>query len=180
MYFQRLKEIFDPPIPVPPSGPPPFGSLDPVRLGQIPTDLLGEPAWVLVSRLLPTLDQSQASELVEFGALWLDNHVFPEPLGKLNGLNFRLNLPAYKPQVYYEIDPKRLIVNDGDILIYDKESGPPTLPVPHDCKNNLQAALERYTGLTLRAPHRLDAATSGLVIFAANRLAAGRLGQAFQ
>jgi RluA family pseudouridine synthase len=100
-------------------------------------------------------------------------------MAKVKGSEFRINLPSYKPRIYYEIEPQRLIFADNDLLVYDKESGPPTVPVPHDQKNNLLAALERHTGLTLRAPHRLDAASSGLVIMAANRLAASRLSRGF-
>jgi 23S rRNA-/tRNA-specific pseudouridylate synthase len=174
-----LGEIFDPPLNAPPPAPPPYGSGAHVHLGEISASLLGQPAWSLVIKLFPAMDPKEAMALVEFGSLWFDDRVVFDPMADISAKNFRLNLPAYGPRVYYEIDPARLALRDGDLLVYDKEAGPPTVPAPHDSKNNLLAALERYTGLTLRAPHRLDAATSGLTIVAANRLAASRLGQAF-
>ncbi|MDR2386731.1 MAG: RluA family pseudouridine synthase [Deltaproteobacteria bacterium] len=174
-----LAEIFEPPWADPPVGPPPFGFESPVHVGQIPKTLIGQEVWTLVTLLFPELKVNEAKELTEFGSLWIDRRLVSDPLAKINGKEFRINLPAYKPQIYYEIDPKRLVFEDKDLLIYDKESGPPTVPVPHDLKNNLKAALERYTGLSLRAPHRLDAASSGLVIMAANRLSASRLSRGF-
>jgi 23S rRNA-/tRNA-specific pseudouridylate synthase len=149
-------------------------------MGEIPGDLVGQPAWALVSRVLPTLSQEEAIELAGFGTLWLDDRLAPDPMAKLGTGAFRLNMPRYKPVVYYEIDPGRLVVSDGDIIVYDKESGPSTVPAPYDAKNNLVSAMERRYCLDLRAPHRLDAATSGLVILAVNRLAASRMGKAFQ
>ncbi|MDR1110517.1 MAG: RluA family pseudouridine synthase [Deltaproteobacteria bacterium] len=175
-----LEDIFEPPHPGPEPGPPPFGHGSPVRLGDVPAGLVGQPAWVLAQSLLPSLGEREALDLVAFGTLWLDNHVLDDPKAALPGGTFRLNLPWYGPHVFYEVDPARLVFRDGDILVYDKESGPATVPVPHDSRNNLHAALERHTRLTLRAPHRLDAPTSGLVIMAANRLAASRIGVAFK
>jgi RluA family pseudouridine synthase len=112
--------------------------------------------------------------------MWLNNHVQKDPEAVLGEGSFRLNLPAYEPKIYYEADPARIVFQDEHIIIYDKESGPPTVPAPHDAHNNIQAALERYLGTELRTPHRLDAPTSGLVVMALSRQAAGRLGQEFQ
>jgi RluA family pseudouridine synthase len=120
-------------------------------------------------------------ELVEFGALWLDNHVSADAQRIIDdAISFKIVVPSYKPQTYYNIDPGRIVFQDRDLVIYDKEAGPPTQPVPHDSINNLQYALEMATRMTLWCPHRIDAATSGLVIMAANRLASGRMGTAFQ
>jgi 23S rRNA-/tRNA-specific pseudouridylate synthase len=175
-----LADIFEPALPTPPPGPPPFCSPDPVHAGDVPEAFLGEPAWTLVERLFPDLGQDGAMGLIDFGALWFDDRLSPDPLATICAKRFRLNLPAYGPRIYYQADPERLIVSGPDVLVYDKEAGPPTVPVPHDRMNNVIAALERLTGHTLRAPHRLDAPTSGLVIAAASREAASRLGQAFQ
>jgi RluA family pseudouridine synthase len=148
-------------------------------LGEIPSALLGAPAWKLV-KVLINLNEADSKELVAFGSLWLNNSLTLEPeLPLING-HFRLNLPAYGPKLFYEINPERVVYEDKDIIVYNKEAFRPSQGVPHDAQNNVLAAMERRTGLTLRLPHRLDAATSGLLLLAVTREAASRLGRSFQ
>jgi RluA family pseudouridine synthase len=78
------------------------------------------------------------------------------------------------------VDPKRIVFEDNDLLVYDKEAGRPSQAVPHDAYNNIHSSLTRLRGITLRLPHRLDAGTSGLLIIAKNLKAAGAMGKAFQ
>ncbi|MDR1546189.1 MAG: RluA family pseudouridine synthase [Deltaproteobacteria bacterium] len=174
-----LEALFDAPCPDPPQAPPPYGGGAPYQTGQIPSSLRGREVWRLVAAL-SGLEEVPARRLTEFGCLWLDARPAFEPDRLLGSGVFRLNYPAYGPVQFYQADPARVVFEDDQLLVYDKESGRPAQGVPHDAFNNALAALERRAGLTLRLPHRLDAPTSGLMLLAKDRETAGRLGRAFQ
>jgi RluA family pseudouridine synthase len=126
------------------------------------------------------LSEEDAAELVRFGCLWLNRAQMADPEERLPGSGFfRLNFPAYGPQKFYEASPGRVAYEDGEVLVYNKESGRPSLPVPYDSHNNAQAALIRLFGRPLWLIHRLDMGTSGLLLFAKTRRAAGFLGKSF-
>ncbi|MDR2443955.1 MAG: hypothetical protein LBE31_10605, partial [Deltaproteobacteria bacterium] len=177
--LESLGQLFDPPISDPPLGPPPFVRGNSVFKGDISKSFVDQKAYELV-KALTNLDSELCKSLVAFGALWLNGKIIFDPKQKLAPGNFRLNLPAYQPQIYYEINPERLVLKDKDMAVYHKESGPPSQGVPHDAFNNVLAAMERATKIIYRLPHRLDAATSGFLILAANRQAASRIGRSFQ
>jgi 23S rRNA-/tRNA-specific pseudouridylate synthase len=171
--------LFDDPSPHPPAGPPPFGSGHPVREGDISGAMAGRPAADLVAAIMG-LDRPTAGLVVWAGALWLGGRVMLDPAAPLPAGRFRLNLPFCRPGISYEIDPARVVLEDPDLIVYHKEAARPSQGVPHDFRNNVLAAMERRAGFGLRLPHRLDAPTSGLLLMAANRQAASRLGKGFQ
>ena len=173
--LDSLEGLFDDPCFEPPPGPPPFGAGDHVQKGSISGPFAGKMAFELVMALA-NADKDLAIELVEFGSLWLDNRVMEDPSRILSPGFFRLNMPPHRPRVFYEIDPARIVHSDSDVIVYDKEAGRPSQGVPHDARNNVLAAMERRTGLALRLIHRLDAPTSGLLMIAATKLAASRVG----
>jgi 23S rRNA-/tRNA-specific pseudouridylate synthase len=177
--LESLEDLFDDPIDDPPSGPPPFGRGVRPMDGDVSGPMVGQIALSLV-QALTGLPEGEAAALVEFGALWLGRRVAMDPAAELAPGPFRLNIPAYRPQVFYEINPARVVHSDGDLIVYYKEAGRPSQGVPSDARNNVLAAMERRTGLTLRLSHRLDAPTSGLLIIAVTRQAASRLGMAFK
>ena len=130
---------------------------------------------------------AEAEALVAFGCLWLDDRPCLDPGRSLRGCRyFRFNPPAYGPVRFYEADPARIVYEDDDLLVYHKEAGRPSQGVPHDAHNNVLAALERLLArrggpaARLWLPHRLDADTSGLLLLAKTRAAAGAVGRAFQ
>jgi RluA family pseudouridine synthase len=171
-----LAAYFDAPILDPPAIEP-FNQGFPFLTGLIPKDLAGCPAYRLVAKLGPP---ELAQEIVAFGCLWINDRPKSDPFWPLEpGLKFRLNWPRYGPKRFYEVDPQRIVFEDADILVYDKESGRPAQSVPHDNHNNVQAGFERLTKTTMRLAHRLDAGSSGLLMMAKNATAAARLGQAF-
>lgn len=177
--LKTFESLFDDPILEPPPGPPPFRHERVILEGALPDGFSGKTAAEL-AMTLADLDLEGARELVEFGSLWLDGHVTFDPGRILKPGRFRLNLPSFKPRVFYEINPSRIVYSDGDLIVYDKESGRPSHGVPRDGRNNVLAAMERHTGLTLRLAHRLDAPTSGLLMLAATSHAANRLGLGFK
>ena len=177
-------EIFDPPLPAPANHwPKPFAEA--YLTGPIPTRFKAENITRLVM-LLTRLPEDQAAALVEFGAAWLDDRPCLNADQSLSAYHsFRLNPPAYGPVKFYEADPVRIVYEDRDLLVYNKESGRPSQAVPHDAHNNVLTALGRLLAARGDSPrlwlsHRLDADTSGLLLMAKNKEAAGAMGKAFQ
>lgn len=182
----QLDRLFDRPLPAPEPERPFAPFPEPYLTGPLPAHLQSLTAAGLTARLAG-LDLAAAAELTAFGALWLDDRPCLDPDHRLAGhQSFRLNSPAYGPVRFYEADPDRVVFEDRDLLIYNKESGRPSQAVPHDAHNNVLAALGRLLerrgerAARLWLLHRLDADTSGLLMLAKNKEAAGRMGRAFQ
>ncbi|MDR0881938.1 MAG: RluA family pseudouridine synthase [Candidatus Adiutrix sp.] len=187
MMPDRLRLIFDPPVTAPETpGSWRSATTEPYLTGPLPAHLANLTATGLVARLTALTD-SEAADLVAFGALWLDDRPCLQPgLGLAGFQRFRFNPPAYGPVKFYEAEAGRIVYEDDDLLVYNKESGRPSQAVPHDAHNNVLSAVGRM--LTARGGqpprlwlcHRLDADTSGLLLMARTREAAGLLGRAFQ
>lgn len=181
----NLEKIFDPPIgaPEPERLFKPFA--EPWLTGPI-ADHLKNKTITDLTALLTRLSLEKAAQLVAFGAVWLDDRPCLEPQQPLaSHLSFRINPPAYGPVYFYEADPGRIIFEDQDLIVYNKESGRPSQGVPHDAHNNVLSALRRLLKHRGDKPnlwllHRLDADTSGLLMLAKNKEAAGKMGLAFQ
>ena len=184
--------IFDSPCPDPIPEHPFRPFADNWLSGPVPPQWAEETATDLTRRLTRVTPE-EAKKLVSFGALWLDDRPCLEPYRTLDGHStFRINPPIYGPCKFYEVDPKRVVFEDSDLIIYNKESGRPSQGVPHDAYNNVLAGVgrllqqhkdSRYYDKSLPPLwllHRLDADTSGLLMMAKNKVAAGTMGRAFQ
>lgn len=153
--------------------------------GPVPDHLKSCTIAELTARLA-RVSEKEAAALVEFGSIWLDDRPCLEPEHKLHeNRTFRINPPAYGPVKFYEADPARIVYEDRDLLAYNKESGRPSQGVPYDGYNNTLAALGRLLKQRGKAGHlwllhRLDADTSGLLLLAKSKDAAGYMGRAFQ
>lgn len=177
--------IFDAPI-LPPPDAEIFKPFSEAWLaGPVPAHLRHGTVTGLTARLT-RLPEDEAARLVEFGSVWLDDRPCLDPARPLREhSSFRLNPPVYGPLRFYEADPERIVYEDGHLIAYNKESGRPSQGVPHDAHNNILAALGRLLAgrggrERLWLLHRLDADTSGLLLLAKNKEAAGALGRAFQ
>lgn len=182
---EELGRIFDPPVAAPTPARPFLPFAEPYLTGPVPPRFQTLAAKNL-AMALTRLPEAEAETLVEFGSLWLDDRPCLDPARPLAAHQiFRLNPPAYGPVRFYEADPARVIYEDGDLLIYNKESGRPSQAVPHDAHNNALSAVGRMLAARGDSPalwlsHRLDADTSGLLLMAKNKGTAGKLGRAFQ
>lgn len=83
------------------------------------------------------------------------------------------------------IDPKRIVLEDEHLIIYNKEGGYPTLATEGKDKVHLHGELDNYLrqrdgkSAKLYPVHRLDKNTSGLIIFAKGDQAARKLSDLF-
>jgi RluA family pseudouridine synthase len=80
----------------------------------------------------------------------------------------------------HDFDDKRLLHASDDIIVYDKPAGLPVTPDDAGRKWNLRDLLQKHFGGLVIAVHRLDADTSGAVIFARSEKTARRLEEAFR
>jgi len=72
-----------------------------------------------------------------------------------------------KRQIMNELRPV-ILFEDRDILVADKPSGMPVIPDRHGERLSLREWLERERNEKMWVVHRIDAGTSGLVLFARN------------
>jgi RluA family pseudouridine synthase len=80
----------------------------------------------------------------------------------------------------HDFEARRVIHEDDDCIAYDKPPGLPVTPDDGGKKWNLRAVLEKKLGGLIIPVHRLDADTSGVVIFARNQKSARALEDAFR
>lgn len=128
-----------------------------------------------------------AADVIDFGSVQIEGRRErnPEAIVRV-GSEVRVCWPRGGPRRHYEVDPRRIVSRDQYILAYDKEAGVPSQQTPSDAYNNLFAALRRHletgspTGRYIALHHRLDRETSGIMLFAVDREANGKLDMAFQ
>ncbi len=86
-------------------------------------------------------------------------------------------IPKKRPEDH-DYEPERLVHDDDGIVVYDKPPGLSVTP-PESRRWNLLDCLKKQFG-ELHAVHRLDADTSGLVIFSRTKLGADQLEEYFR
>lgn len=137
----------------------------------------------IVAQLFPDVSRTQARRLIAAGSVFLDERrsriasrlVVP-------GQTVRIVdtvLPAVSPR------PLPVLYEDGQCIAIDKPAGMPTAPTQMAATGTatevLGAQLRGGGGKqTLWVVHRLDAATSGVVLFAKTKAAAAQLSKVFQ
>jgi len=80
----------------------------------------------------------------------------------------------------HDFDPRRLLYDADGVIAYDKPPGLPVTPDDAGRKWNLEALIKAHFGGLVIAVHRLDADTSGTVLFARTQQVARHLENAFR
>ena len=127
------------------------------------------------------LSRTLMRELIDFGSVWVNGEACRRQSRALKTDDL-VNVfpPIYGPVRYYEIDPSRILYRDDWLLAYNKEAGVPSQQTPYDGYNHLFGGLKRYLGdAYLGLHHRLDAATSGVMVFTLSQKANLKFGKAF-
>jgi len=98
----------------------------------------------------------------------------------------RVEYSGIKPEALGKliIDAKRIVYEDTELIVYNKEGGYPTLATEGKDKVHLHGELDNYLRerdgrSRLQPVHRLDKNTSGLIIFAKTEEATRKLNELF-
>jgi 23S rRNA pseudouridine1911/1915/1917 synthase len=126
------------------------------------------------------LSRTKIRALIRFGSVWVNGKVCRQETHEVrSGDKVTFQAPVYGPVIFYEIDEHRILFRDDWLIAYDKEAGIPCQQTPYDGYNHLYGALQRSFPGYLALHHRLDAATSGVMIFARRKEANANLSRVF-
>lgn len=148
----------------------------------MPDELAGERLDVVVARLAPDLSRRQARRLVDAGSVFLDgrrSQVCSRPVKA--GAAIEVSLAPHRPPG----PPLAIIALDDDLAVIDKPARMPAEPTREASEGSAHHALAellRARGLAhegLRAAHRIDVDTTGVLVFARGEAAARALHQQF-
>jgi 23S rRNA pseudouridine1911/1915/1917 synthase len=141
---------------------------------------------LLLAEHVPQLSRRRARLLIAAGAVSIDRRrVLVQSRPVSAGAEVVCHLRSFSPVESATLDPSRIVHEDAWLLAIDKPSGMPSHPtVARKAGTALQLAeelLRRREGrkVHLWPLHRLDAATSGLLLFAKTRAAARAVNQNF-
>ncbi len=144
----------------------------------VPAELAGERLDRAIAALAPGVSRGEARRLIAAGVVFVD--------GKRSGIQSRLvrageRLSWQSPVVLAEradgAEP-RVVVERPELWIVDKPAGMPVEPTRLGKHGTLQASLADRFGAAF-ITHRLDTATSGLIVVARTRDAQAQLNASF-
>lgn len=150
------------------------------RTWSVPDRFAGERLDKALSELAADLSRRAVRRLVEQGAVYLDGHrsrVASRPVRA--GAVIRLE--SEEPAPRGEGKPAEVLWEGEGLVALAKPAGIPLVPTRASAEGCLLARLARERGVPLSAlhpVHRLDAATSGVVLVALDRQSAAFLGKA--
>lgn len=122
------------------------------------------------------LNPLQANALIELGAIYLNRKRCMENCLLKPEDYLRVHLQPKRFRTPKDIS-KLILANHEDFLVVAKPSGLPSIPSLDNALENLKHLLEDFLKSFLHPVHRLDVDTSGLILFAKNKLAARDFGK---
>lgn len=136
-----------------------------VRSGQVPAALGGE-ALESVLCVMFELDVERAGELLAAGAVFVDRKRMSRTVKVRAGQSLSVDVGFEAPRIP---DLRRSVLFvDRDMIVMDKTAGMPSVPTLTAAAGTLMHGIESQ-GLCDFSPlevHRLDAATSGVIVYA--------------
>lgn len=122
---------------------------------------------VLTCRL-PHIEKSSWQQRLKWGGVFVNG----VPTSEDGPLPSPVRVEYYEPKFpveeaatfFPQFDPKLVVFEDADLVVCAKPPGLPCLPAREQTHFNLRSYLERYYGIQIHMPSRLDMSTSGLVI----------------
>lgn len=144
----------------------------------VPEELAGERLDVVLARLAPDISRRQARRLVDAGSVFLDgrrSQVCSRPVRAGAAIEVSLAPPRA------ETPPVELLALDDDLAVISKPARMPAEPTREGSAGSAQRALAellRERGQShegLRAAHRIDVDTTGVLVFARSGVAAQAL-----
>lgn len=126
-----------------------------------------EPLTVLLSRAAPHIPDSEWRERIQVGGV----HVNGAPVSGDCIIDPPARVEYFEPRdgglissQYPLWSREWIIYEDNDLIVINKPTRLPTLPVREQNLHNLRRYLEEYLSHPVHLPSRLDTSTSGLVI----------------
>ena len=140
----------------------------------IPKRMKGERLDVALAEMLPDFSRSKITTSIKSGDILISGKTF-KPKEKSNGLevvSFNFNQKENNDWLPEKI-PLRIVFEDEDIIVVDKQFGLVTHPGPGNWTGTLANALLHYDSNLSKLDragivHRLDKNTSGLMVVAKN------------
>jgi len=137
----------------------------------------------LIQRL-PHIDPASWPARFEFGGVYLngrpvysDRQLFPPARIEY----FEPRFPISEAErVFTEFSRDNIIFDDGDLMAVFKPAGLSAMPAREQRVFNLRAILQRYTGIPVHLPSRLDAPTQGIVLVSRSPRMHNRLQRLFE
>jgi 23S rRNA pseudouridine1911/1915/1917 synthase len=140
----------------------------------IPKRMKGERLDAVLAKMMPDLSRSKITTSIKSGGALINGKTF-KPKEKSNGLEIvTFNLYQKENNDWLpEKIPLRIVFEDEDIMVIDKQSGLVTHPGPGNWTGTLANALLHYDSNLSKLDragivHRLDKNTSGLMVIAKN------------
>jgi RluA family pseudouridine synthase len=144
-----------------------------------PTDLVS-PGGLTATELIAKSDLARSlspRSLIEFGAVYLNRRRLTEDTDTNPADVLRVH-PSPRRFPAGGIDwASRLVHQDDDCVVVDKPAGLPVHPTCDNARENLVRCLEIHLNESLWICHRLDIATSGLMLLAKHRSFCRKMGQ---
>jgi 23S rRNA pseudouridine1911/1915/1917 synthase len=129
-----------------------------------------------LARLVPGMSRGEARRLIDAGSVFVD--------GKRCRVASRIvgagNVLRYESDVASTATSMSVLHVDRHCLVVDKPPGMPSAPTRRAAAGSALEELRRERHGSLWVVHRLDAGTSGALLFALSRRAARRLAESFR
>ena len=114
------------------------------------------------------VSKAQVRKLIMIGAAYLNGkrcRIASKPAWAGNELRVEYNPQRIAaPAATGPFDPASILFNEQGVIVVDKPAGLPTVATLDNARDNLVAQLEKHFGY-VGVHHRLDAPTSGLILF---------------
>lgn len=164
--LERLREVTSP-LP----GSVPYENIRPLRVAAKHN---GFSLVEFLADIFPQLDASYWDSSIDSGRIRIDDRVLCREDLVETGQKLQHHFPqTVEPDVNPDID---ILFEDDHLVIVDKPAPLPVHPSGRFNKNTLKYLLDLiYHPQVLRPAHRLDAATTGLIMFTRSRVAARKL-----
>ncbi len=159
---------------------------------EVPVELGGRLLDAVV-RELWGITWGEARRLIETGKIRLDGAVLTEPRKRVRPLaRIDFDPRARKPRPDTDLDPSRIEFADAHVIVVDKPSGMSTVPYDERETGTLEARVRAWVvaqskkdrhnqaPANLGVVHRIDAETSGLLVFTRTWLAKQALASQFR
>lgn len=125
------------------------------------------------------LNEVEIKNLIDFGAIYLQGQRCLVNKQVLKGSYLRVHQRPRRFPVEEFNFANALVFENQDLLVVNKPSGLPVHPTVDNIQENLVHLIQGQSGKKVFVTHRLDVATSGLILFAKNKESQAQINSCF-